>query len=679
MTDWSGWAALGGQLTGGAAVIGQNADGRLEVFATALGAVGPELAHVWQTSPGGDWSDWANLGAPPGNPLSALALGQNLDGRLEVFGRVGLMSIGALWHLWQDPAAPTAWSAWADLGGGVGAHVLAVGQNADGRLEVFAVGSLGGLWHLWQDAATATGWSAWDDLGSPPGASLTQGIAVGQNADGRLAAFAAATDGAVWQIMQQTPNGGWGAWASLGALAGTTLAVPAVGRNADGRLEVCAIGANALWHNWQESPGGGWHGWESLGTPPGVAALNTPAVGQNADGRLEVFAFGVNDAVWHVWQDAASATGWSAWESLGGEPGGAVGVAQNADGRLEIFAESRLATGPQQLWHRWQTSPNGGWSFVENWELTALAGPASQLFTPAGGALLARTAVGLFRSADHGATWTAVPLPTTPGRVAVDPTNPSILYAGSGTTLQKSVNGGATWAAALALGTDGVLGLAVSPANHQVIYLAAGQPVNSFRLLRSADGGVTWTPLEGPLPSNLCTWTVLILSPHPTDAQRVFRTTGCYAGRDVPFGASLRQSTNQGAAWADLFHPTPYFPSHLVGGAGAVPHRYYLGSHFSAPPGGGVLYRSDDDGATWTAVLTFAAGPAFGGLAHDPATPDRVYAGLTDGRVQTSADAGATWDQLGQGNLGGMADLKLSLDGTYLYAATSQGVWRLHR
>ncbi len=681
MAGWSGWAALGGQLGGGTPVVGLNGDGRLEAFALSAGVAGPELVHLWQTSPGGDWSNWDNLGAAPGAFLGALAVGENADGGLEIFGRVGLMSVGNLWHLWQTTPGD-GWSGWSDLGGGIGAHILVVGQNADGRLEVFAVSTFGSLWHIWQDDTSPTGWSDWADLGGPPTASLTQGIAIQRNSDDGLEVFAAATDDAIWHIWQDSFSAtGWGSWASLGAPAAVALAVPAGGRNADGRLEVFALGANALWHNWQDNAApGGWFGWESLGTPPGVASLNTPTVGENEDGRLEVFAFGVNDAVWHIWQDAASPNGWSSWDSLGGEPGGPAAISRNGDGRLEIFAESRLPAGPQQLWHRWQTSPNNGWSFVEDWELTPLAGPARRLFTPAGGALIARTDTGLYRSLDHGSTWSTIPLPSSPGLVGVDPTNASRIYAGSANTLQKTVNGGVSWASALSLGgvNERVLGVATSPANPQVIYLAAGQSNNDFRLLRSTNGGSTWTTLEGPLPTNLCTWTVLILTPHPTDPQRVFRTTGCYAGRNVPFGDTLRQSTNQGGTWTDVFHPAPYFPSHIVGGAGAVPNRYFLAAHFSAPPGGGALYRSDDDGSNWSAVLTMSSGPAVGGLAYNPSQPDVVYAGFIDGNVKSSADAGATWTSLGQGSLGGLADLQLSLDAQYLYAATSLGVWRLH-
>ncbi len=678
MPGWSGWAALDGQLAGGSPVAGRNGDGRLEVFALSAGVAGPELVHRWQMSPGGDWSDWDNLAAPPGSFLGSLALGENADGHLEVFGRVGLMSVGSLWHRWQT-TPNDGWEPWADLGGGIGPHILVVGQNAGGRLEVFAVSTYGSLWHIWQDDTSPTGWSDWADLGTPPTASLTQGLAVERNMVDGLEVFAAATDGAIWHVWQDFGSAtGWGDWQSLGAPSGVGLAVPTVGRNADGRLEVFVVGANALWHNWQET-GGAWFGWESLGTPPGVASLNTPTVGSNADGRLEVFAFGTNDAVWHVWQDASFATGWSGWDSLGGEPGGAVDVVQNADGRLEIFAESRLLTGPQQLWHRWQSSLNNGWSFVENWELV-LPGPARRLFTPVGGALLARSDAGLSRSTDHGSTWSSIPLPANPGLVDVDPTNASTIYAGSANTVQKTTNAGASWASVLSLGGafETVLGIVVSPSSPQLIYLAAGQPVNDFRLLRSTNGGSTWTTLEGPLPTNLCTWTVLILTPHPTDAQRAFRTIGCYAGRNVPFGDWLRQTTNQGSIWSDLFHEAPYFPDHIVGGAGAMANRFYLASHFAAPPGGGRIYRSDDDGASWTTIMTMSSGPAVGGLVYNPVQPDVVYVGFTDGTVQTSGDAGTTWDGLGQGNLGGMSDLKLSLDAQYLYAATQLGVWRLH-
>ncbi len=59
---------------------------------------------------------------------------------------------------------------------------------------------------------------------------------------------------------------------------------------------------------------------------------------------------------------------------------------------------------------------------------------------------------------------------------------------------------------------------------------------------------------EGTENGSLCTWTVLILDPHPTSTNRVFRTAGCYAGRNVPFGDSLRAVDR---SRGDLDHPVP--------------------------------------------------------------------------------------------------------------------------
>lgn len=121
-----------------------------------------------------------------------------------------------------------------------------VGQNQDGRLEIFAPGTDGAIWHKWQ--LTPNGdWSGWSSLGNPRGVSLGT-IAVAQNQDGRLAVFAEG-DGAVWHVFQLTPNGGWGGWTSLG---GEDLKYPVVGRNQDGRLEIFAWGGNlAIWHKAQ--------------------------------------------------------------------------------------------------------------------------------------------------------------------------------------------------------------------------------------------------------------------------------------------------------------------------------------------------------------------------------------------------------------------------------------------
>ncbi len=281
---------------------------------------------------------WASLG---GVITSNIAVGKNADGRLELFVRG---TDNAVWHKWQT-APNNGWSGWASLGGIITSNI-AVGNNADGRLELFVRGTDNALWHMWQTAPN-DGWSGWASLGGV----ITSDPELGRNADGRLEVFARGTDNAVWHQWQTAPNNGWSGWASLGGVITSNIAV---GKNADGRLELFVRGTdNAVWHKWQTAPNNGWSGWASLG---GIITSNI-AVGNNADGRLELFVRGTDNALWHMWQTAPN-DGWSGWASLGGVITSDPELGRNADGRLEVFARGT----DNAVWHQWQTAPNNGWS-----------------------------------------------------------------------------------------------------------------------------------------------------------------------------------------------------------------------------------------------------------------------------------------------------------------------------
>jgi uncharacterized phage protein gp47/JayE len=290
---WGTWSSLGGQID--MLAVGQNQDGRLEVFARSLDKA---LWHIWQLTPGGNWSQWARRG---GQQIDMLAVGQNEDGRLEVFAR-GLDK--ALWHIWQESfMGLISWSEWKSLGQQI--DMLAVGKNQDGRLEVFARGPDKALWHIWQESFMGLiSWSEWKSLGQQ-----IDMLAVEENQDGRLEVFARGADKALWHIWQKSPNNGWSKWASLGG----QIDMLAVGQNQGGRLEVFARGPDkTLCHIWQLTPGGNWSQWARRGGQQ----IDMLAVGQNQDGRLEVFARGLDKALWHIWQKFAN-NGWDTWKSLG--------------------------------------------------------------------------------------------------------------------------------------------------------------------------------------------------------------------------------------------------------------------------------------------------------------------------------------------------------------------------
>jgi photosystem II stability/assembly factor-like uncharacterized protein len=342
------------------------------------------------------------------------------------------------------------------------------------------------------------------------------------------------------------------------------------------------------------------------------------------------------------------------------------------------------------------------------WELTSLGGPVLQLFTRADGALYARTETGLFRGDDARTSWAPVGLPPVGAarQVEVDPTDRAVLYASGAGGLYKSTDDGATWF--LLLPTERhVQRIAASPADPALVYLAlvaAPGISGDFWFLRSRDGGESWEQLEEH-HNSLCGWGIPILLPHPTAPSRAFRAANCLAGRN--FGDALWHSADQGVTWSRVFGATSLnaadpqlaYPARLVGGRGSAPARYYLAANRDARFGGSTLFRSDDDGRTWTDVLAFRGGGVsdrpeapsvrLGGLAYDPGQPDRVYVafnvftGDATGRllagsgVTVSVSGGTAWTDLVGQDLGMANDLALDVDGRTLYLATDRGLWRL--
>jgi len=667
--------------------VGQNGDGRLELFATVPGPQGPELGHIWQTSPNGAWSGWSSLGAPPGQFLGAPAAGRNADGRLEAFVRVGLMSTGTLWHVWQT-APGGGWGSWDNLGGAVGAHVLLAAQNQDGRQEVFAISPGSTLQHIWQTSPNG-GWSVWDDLQAPSGVSLTSGLAGGQNLDGRLEVFTVATDGALWHVWQQATNGGWSGWDSLGSPAGLSLREAAVGQNQDGRLEVFAVAQDALWHLWQTAPGGGWGGWSNLGTPSGVVSLGAPAVGRNADGRLEVFAFGINDAVWHLWQTSAGGT-WSGWDTLGGQPGAGPAVGQNADGRLEVFAEDDVATG-SHAWHRWQVSPGGGWvSAAPDWESHGPAEAVSAMAIGPAGVLLAAGATGVWRSADGASSWTKVSPSLLGSSISFSAEGgPVWAVSRDGKQLLASADGGTTWTAHYTAAGGGHINAVLADPNAIGTVWAGISAADTLAdVLRSTDGGGSWSAL---LPASLRGGGGL----SATNAGPLAGLTGTpglvLAGAQYYHSGGVLKTADGGVSWtlayADSYTPLAGASALAVGGASAATATIYAGLNVMQF---GSLVRSDDGGATWTDLSAQLPvhDPGSGGLVAnvvlDPADPDTVYISQWDTStpprtgVFMSPDRGQTWTEVGHLDLQVAGPCGLALDSFAhtLYAASSGGVYR---
>jgi hypothetical protein len=186
----------------------------------------------------------------------------------------------------------------------------------------------------------------------------------------------------------------------------------------------------------------------------------------------------------------------------------------------------------------------------------------------------------------------------------------------------------------------------------------------------------------------------------------VLTIEGC---NDEGVNAGAVMSLDEGrttAAFPRLAGPWYWAATDAVGGGGVTPGRWYVAVYRA-----GIVYtrvrhsklmRTDDDGQSWETVFEENMGEPYQGtakpvdfpsrLAYNPQRPDDVFAVFeryepngdrgkemmpTGFAIRMSHDAGANWTDLGAQNLSPVNDLAVGVDGRFLYAATSKGVYRL--
>jgi len=208
---------------------------------------------------------------------------------------------------------------------------------------------------------------------------------------------------------------------------------------------------------------------------------------------------------------------------------------------------------------------------------------------------------GVFRSKDGGKTWEKILFKNdSTGAIdlAMDPTNPRILYAGfwqavrrpwelvsggPGSGIWKSTDGGDTWkditrSRGLPEGIIGKIGLAVSPVSHDRVWALV--EADSGGLFRSNDGGATWTRSSGDNEIRQRAWyfTHVVADPGNADGVYVLNVT-------------LLKSVDGGKTFTNLH--APHGDHHALWIDPRDPQRMINGND-----GGATL--SQNGGATWT-------------------------------------------------------------------------------
>jgi hypothetical protein len=341
--------------------------GDLTVTGTATGREGPEPVAIQSVTVNGKA---ATLTRTPGS----VTVGFTATVHMPAWVPTSTITATAV----DDLGFRTAASVTVRMGGGwVGSWselysdienmaTLDVVANADGRLEVFGVGSSGTIWHTWQTQPGGPWVGNWSELYTDNDRLAT--LAAARNADGRLEVFGVSSSGTIWHTWQTQPGGPWvGNWSELytdnDKLVNLSVAV-----NKDGRVEAfgCRTFSDiqgAFLHTWQTRPGAIWAGtWSQLYTRSGPFFPFTVAA--NADGRLELFGLSANGELSHTVQTQPGSWDGGMWSLLAGgplPPWRFLGVASNADGRLEFFvADPGGEVDSNQIWYTAQT-PAGSW------------------------------------------------------------------------------------------------------------------------------------------------------------------------------------------------------------------------------------------------------------------------------------------------------------------------------
>ncbi len=251
--------------------------------------------------------------------------------------------------------------------------------------------------------------------------------------------------------------------------------------------------------------------------------------------------------------------------------------------------------------------------------------------------IFASTRGGIFRSDDGGVSWVRKQAGMT-GRIeirhsfAMDRQLPSTLWAvDTFGRVNRTTDSGENWAQTGAvLPTPNVKGLLDAPGSTGRLYVL---PWGTPGILASTDNGNNFSPLPSTgLPNKQ----IGMLAIDPTNPLRLVAGTTIDYDLDPAHPQTLFLSTNGGTSWTGVL-TLGTSPGEYHGEVTSI--RFGAGNEVYAAVDG-LLYRSNDKGASWTGPLN-GAGYGIAWAEPDPGSPGTVLIGGNSG-MKRSTDGGVS-------------------------------------
>jgi photosystem II stability/assembly factor-like uncharacterized protein len=274
---------------------------------------------------------------------------------------------------------------------------------------------------------------------------------------------------------------------------------------------------------------------------------------------------------------------------------------------------------------------------------------------------------GVWKTENAGTTWTPIfdDQPTyTSGCVTLDPSNPEIVWVGSGENVggrhvafgdgvYRSLNGGKTWENLGLKNSEHISEIIVHPNNSDIVWVASQGPLwtkgGERGLYKTLDGGESWNRVLGD--NEWTGVTDIMIDPRNPDVLYAatwdrHRTVAALMGGGP--GTALYRSDDGGDHWIKLTNGLPKSNMGKIGITISPQNPDVVYAAIELDRTKGAVYRSENRGASWEKMSDTVSGGTgphyYQELYASPHKFDRLY--LMNVRVLTSEDGGKTFVQL---------------------------------